>query len=483
MLSSINSTSTTTADRKSRYHHRCRSKRIFVTVVGCFIPIVIVVVLQLRWESSFFSESISIQSVLSLSSTSSATSTDVEIDATVPCLIECVDKCLHFNMPGCYQSDGIPLRGDNRWTDQWKQVTDNNTLSRLSLLHQNYSHETRTILQDGFINHGNHTTTILTGDVVVVLSIHTPLRNINHILHDDFWSILSYFSQPYTLQKLQRSKPVTVTLVHDYSSPWLTSLVEIIVQAYPWWNVAPPLPAYDNQWICTSLSPSQNLYVNGFIRNMHWYQLPELIRIRNDLRSVAYEKVTNDDIWTKLLDDSNETVAASSIVFNATKTEKEWIVIYTREDTETRNIHDTQKIIDAMDTDRYNVHIQRYMPRNFYEQVAMFGMADLMIAPNGGWTPNVLWMKDTACMVEIHLYDTNSWLVKHGLASLFQPTHVHILTGDYHNYTLYGPRLQLPNRHGGDDEIQGSMVVADIVQQLQQSPDCQRFLRPVNRAS
>lgn len=68
-------------------------------------------------------------------------------------------------------------------------------------------------------------------------------------------------------------------------------------------------------------------------------------------------------------------------------TKKEWIVIYTREDTSTRNILDTQAIIDAFDTDRYNAHIQRYMPIHFYEQVAMFGMADLLIAPNMAGNP------------------------------------------------------------------------------------------------
>lgn len=90
-------------------------------------------------------------------------------------------------------------------------------------------------------------------------------------------------------------------------------------------------------------------------------------------------------------------------------------------------------------------------------------------------------MKDTACLVEIHLYDTNSWLVKYGSSSLFQPNHVHIITGDYHNSSMYRPPVQIPNRHGGgDDEIQGSMVIIDIIQQLKQhSPKCQRFLRKV----
>jgi hypothetical protein len=489
-----------------------------VAVVGYFIPIVIVVVVMvqlLRLESSFLSKSISfLSSSSSTSSSSTATGstnkkTGNKIDDTVPHLIECLDQCVHFNRPqGCYNSEGVPLRGDNnRWTDQWKKVTDNNTLSSLSLLLLDesfyYNNKTNTTTthknnnsdNDGFINHGEQTTTILTGDIVVVLMIHTPQRNINHIFHDDFWSILSYFSQPSTLQNRKHLDDsiatVNVTLVHDYSSPWLTSLVEIIVQAYPWWNVAPPLPSYDNRWICTSLlKKSQKLYVNGYIRDMHNYQLPELIRIRNDLRSVAHQKVANDNnIWTKLFDDANKTTATTTTTRTAeslleakaaTTIKKEWIVIYTREDTPTRNIHDTQAIVDALDTDRYNVHIQRSMPTHFYEQVAMFGKADLFIAPNGGWTPNVLWMKDTACLIELHLYKTDSWLLMFGLSSLFPPTHVQTITGDYHNSSIYGPRLQMRNRNGGDDEIQGSMVIVDIIQQLKQhSPDCQRFLRKV----
>ena len=134
---------------------------------------------------------------------------------------------------------------------------------------------------------------------------------------------------------------INVTLVHDYSSSWLTSLVEIIVRAYPWWNVAPQLPSYDNRWVCTT--QTQNLYVSGYIGDMHYYQLPESIRIRNDLRTVAYRKVTNDNLWAKLLKDSNETMTTAATTQNTKKktkatstiknTKKEWIMdchIYSR---------------------------------------------------------------------------------------------------------------------------------------------------------
>jgi Glycosyltransferase 61 len=465
MTSTTRSHGSSTSTSISR---RRRNASVAVLVAGFLIPISFVVVLRLRSESSAIRNSFSVDSSKPSLTSSLLSSATKAIDDTVPNLIECLDKCLYFGYPsGCFNSSGVALRGDNRWTDEWKQVTDSNSL--VMPIKKNYNGV------ESYTN-VNTTTTILTGDIVVVLKIHTPLRNINHIFHDDFWSILSYFSQPSTLQPQYADDAalsntvVNVTFVHDYTSRWLIGLLDVIIQAYPWWNVIPQLPSYDDRWICTSLPNQHKLYVNGYIRNMHNYQLHELSRIRNDLRTVAYSDVSKLNSQSKLLENANVTATAAI--------SKEWIVIYTREDGPTRQIHDTEKIVDALDADRYAIHIQRYMPSNFSEQVAMFALADLLIAPNGGWTPNVLWMKDTACLVEIHLYDTNSWLVKYGLSSLFQPAHhVQIVTGDYHNITINGPRLNLPNRHGGDDEIQGSMVISDIVHKLQQSPDCQRFLR------
>lgn len=454
--------------------HRCRRSSY---VVGAFVAIAVVAILQFRSEAGLNRYTLT---NLPISSKSQSLSSDTAaIDDTVPNLIECLDTCLHVGHPtGCYNSSGVPIRGADRRTDEWKQVTDSNSLLSLT-----FPDEKNYTSNDSYTN-VNKTTTIFTGNAVVVFQIRTPLRNINHIFHDDFWPVLSFFSQPSTLQKQsydndskkKNVSTVNVTFLHDYTSSWLTALLDIIVQAYPWWNIIPELPSFQDRWICTSLSQheqKQKLYVNGYIRDMHYYQLAELSRIRNDLRTVAWGEVTKQAARFKLLENANVTAAEAEAL-----SRKELIVIYKREDMWSRQIHDTDKILDAFDLDRYAVHIQRYMPSSFLEQVALFGMADLLIAPNGGWTPNVLWMKDTACLVEIHLYKTNSWLVKYGLSSLFQPTHhVQIVTGDYHNATLYGPAVIIPNRHGGDDEIQGSMVIADIVRQLQQSPDCQRFLR------
>ena len=482
---SSSSSNTGSSSSSSSVHRRRRHRIVSVTVAGCFVPLAIVMVLmQLRSESSVIHQIRTVMDTGSsmLSSSLSIVSQHDEIltiDDTVPNLIECLDQCFYYGgpKPGCYLSNGSALRGENRWAHEARQVMDPASLQSLTLPAMMMMKEEDAANKTD----ANVTTVIDTSDAVVVMRIHTPLRNINHIFHDDFWSVLSYFSQPTTLlsttngntsTEQQMKKNTSVAFIHDYTSPWFTSLLEIIVQAYPWWIVLPPLPSYHDRWICTSLpSPQQRLYINGYIRDMQYYQLPELKRIRNDLRSVAWQRVTERQLWESWWDDRNHTNN------NNTDDDLEWIVIYTREDTSTRQIHDTEAILAALDTDRYAVHVQRQMPDTLEGQVALFARADLLIAPNGGWTPNVLWMKDTACLVEIHLYDTNSWLVKHGLSSLFVPGTIQVVTGDYHNSTMYGPRVQYPNRHGGDDEIQGSMVISDIVRHLTSSPDCQRFLK------
>jgi hypothetical protein len=443
-----------------RRRRRRRRRTTSVVVVAAFA------IFTLIFRGRFRSVSLAIHNSLT---TYFTPLTSTKIGDTVPHLIECLHQCLYFGSPpGCFNSSGVPLRGANRWADEWKQV-----IGRTGLVIPDEISDKNV---EGYSNI-DKTTTIFSGDIVVAMRIHTSLRNINHIFHDDFWSVLSYFSQPLTLEPqytgddaIKPETTVNVTFIHDYTSRWLIGLLDIITQAYPWWNVLPQLSSYHDRWICTSSSKQQKLYVNGYIRNMHDYQLQELSRIRNDLRTVALKDVTKYNLWSKVLEDANTTIK--------TEVDKEWIVIYTREDGPTRQIHDTKAIVDALDTERYAIHIQRFMPSNFLEQVAMFSMADLLIAPNGGWTPNVLWMKDTACLVELHLYNENSWLVLFGLSSLFQPAHhVQIVTGDYHNSTINGPRVILPNRNGGDDEIQGSMVIADVVKKLKQSPDCQRFLK------
>ena len=126
--------------------------------------------------------------------------------------------------------------------------------------------------------------------------------------------------------------------------------------------------------------------------------------------------------------------------------------------------------------DRFEIHIQTQMPYNFDDQVRLFSGAALLIAPNGGWKPNVLRMSDTACLLEIHLYKIDSWIEMFGLASLFEPRRFMTVSGNYHNETA-SPRTVRPHRKGGSNEIQGALLGPDVAQALRKSHGCRRFLR------
>ena len=102
-------------------------------------------------------------------------------------------------------------------------------------------------------------------------------------------------------------------------------------------------------------------------------------------------------------------------------TKKERIVIYTRGDSQWRQLKHVEFITAFLDSERYEIHVQHIMPVSFVGQVELFNTAALLIAPNGGWAPNVLWMSDTACVLEIHLYRDDSWIDMFGLVRLLEP--------------------------------------------------------------
>ena len=81
------------------------------------------------------------------------------------------------------------------------------------------------------------------------------------------------------------------------------------------------------------------------------------------------------------------------------------------------------------------------MPTAFHAQVSLFASAQLLVAPNGGWNPNALWMPSDACVVEAHQYVQDSWLgfgLYLGLGELlsaigFERIHGHFLQQGHHD--------------------------------------------------
>jgi hypothetical protein len=150
------------------------------------------------------------------------------------------------------------------------------------------------------------------------------------------------------------------------------------------------------------------------------------------------------------------------------------VVIYTRKDSKWRNVKNASVLVDLFDDSRFEVAVHPRIPASFWEQVAFFADIDLLIAPNGGWAPNVLWMPPEACMVEIHQYRLDSWIHMFGLERVLGPGRFLTLTGDYSDPNV--KKLNRPGRNGGDDNISSERLAPDLRSALQKSAACQHFL-------
>jgi hypothetical protein len=210
------------------------------------------------------------------------------------------------------------------------------------------------------------------------------------------------------------------------------------------------------------------MFMNGYLRNINAYgrSVIELKQMRQEIRRMALQNGQVRHIHSNK--DEFDII-------------KEHIVIYTRQDSQWRNLLEVQELIRLFDLDKYSISVVHSMPTSFYGQVELFANADLLIAPNGGWAPNVLWMSNVACLVELHLYREDSWLNMFGLGKLFEDGRFMAVTGNYSDPNA--ERIKRPSRKGGDDMILGSLVATDIKHALRKSSTCVRFLKDANITS
>lgn len=264
-----------------------------------------------------------------------------------------------------------------------------------------------------------------------VLAVYSPNGNINHALHDDIWSAILWLSKA----------PYNVTVIIHTNNPWTSGILRLAGNVYNW-NV---YQAPNASLFCAT----ESMYLNGFIRGIINYERERIKVIANDLRN--------------------------AVVPSRPTPEREKIVIYSRLDSEWRQLSQVEFVTDLFNQTSYDVEILPTMPKDFDEQARVMSEADLFIAPNGGWAPNVLWMHDSACLVELHLYRVDSWIAMFGLSTIFPEGNFMTVTGDYKDPAK--PKIERPGRNGGDDEILGSRVAPDIRNALSKSPQCKRFLK------
>jgi Glycosyltransferase 61 len=124
-----------------------------------------------------------------------------------------------------------------------------------------------------------------------------------------------------------------------------------------------------------------------------------------------------------------------------------------------------------------DVSVVTHMPSDFWDQVRLFASADIMIAPNGGWAPNVIWMPHESCLVELHQYTLDSWIQMFGLHRRFRDGNFVTLVGDYHDPNQ-PKRKRGFTRRGGDDSFMGSRLVDDLQTLARQDSSCfGRYMR------
>jgi hypothetical protein len=272
-------------------------------------------------------------------------------------------------------------------------------------------------------------TTTIPGNVLALASQNS---NINHAFHDDFWSALSAY----------RCRNITV--IYQVSSPWLEQLIHVAAKTYNWTIFQTTADAV----VCAS----ETMYLNGHMRNLNYFDGDNVPAVRMELRCMALKIFGIDSL----------------------KPKKKHVVIYTRMDSPYRQVKNVEALIQLFDKDKFEVMVQPKLPVSFWEQVELFAGISLFVAPNGGWSPNVLWLPDDVCVIELHLYREDSWIKMFGLEKVFAPAHFITVTGSYSDTTK--PRLQRKNRIGGDDDIMGDRVVADLKQTIEKNPACKQFL-------
>ncbi|CAE7904726.1 unnamed protein product, partial [Symbiodinium microadriaticum] len=157
------------------------------------------------------------------------------------------------------------------------------------------------------------------------------------------------------------------------------------------------------------------------------------------------------------------------------------VLIYTRGKSSWRRIVEPERLKPLFHT-RLEISIADDPPATLLEQARFFSSFGAVLAPNGGWSPNVLFMASDSCLIELHLYRRDSWVVDFGLGR--EIGEVLLITGDYHDPKK--PRIKRPARVGGDDDflVTGGKdnLFNDILRQMAGSRICKQYLVIIRHA-
>jgi len=304
-----------------------------------------------------------------------------------------------------------------------------------------------------FQNIQSHATTTVNGTLIYM---HDKRKYIVNAFHHTLWNVLAYGSMP-------DHKDLTIAYKIE-NLPWIEHVVLLAADVYGWHvmnminhtSSNNSIAANNNGWLCTdNNNDNSNVMIVGEGDSLRDYAFSELPRIRNELRAQALERTLQPP--------------------NAT-TVREQIVFFTRQNMTSRVIRNVEILVDLFREDLFDIRLVHRLPLLVEDRITLFAAADLLIAPSGVWAPNVLWMKDGACMVELQQYRLNSWLRRYGMESLFERGHLITLTDNYFNKSEPDKKW-IPRQWGGLDDFQGELVAPDLKRALRRSRKCSRFLK------
>ena len=151
------------------------------------------------------------------------------------------------------------------------------------------------------------------------------------------------------------------------------------------------------------------------------------------------------------------------------------VLIYSRANANYRRIIEPKRL-EPVFHPRLNVTVADDVPPTLLEQARFFSSFAVVLAPNGGWAPNVLFMASDACLIELHLYRRDSWAKDYGLGG--EIGEILLITGDYHDPKK--PILHRRGRVGGDDDILVTggkdNLLNDVRRSMAKSHVCKQYL-------
>lgn len=269
-----------------------------------------------------------------------------------------------------------------------------------------------------------------------VLAWHCRSGNINHGWHDDYWAM-------YAWARRELASGATVVMRKSADcSPWLEQLFDLMAKQRGWRVVKQP-----TGWLCAQ----NKLLLAGRDRKLTF--------AHESIPEVAAEVRAALGHWKPIREN------------NSTR-----ILIYTRMDSNWRHIEGDVDSLAALfrQHNDSSVEIVDRLPETLEQQAVLFSRVDMLVAPNGGWAPNVLLLPPSACVVELHQYTEDSWLKNFGLAAAIGD--LITVTGDFHD-----PRKRkMPprsGRRGGDDALVSNAKLWSAVERaVVKSPRCRHFL-------